>query len=40
LFDPAIGVPGSTKFIYDPAKDYVFKISEPLGSVNILLDFP
>ena len=38
LFGPAIGVPGSTKFIYDPAKDYVFRISEPWGSVNIPLD--
>mgnify|MGYP006992516913 FL=1 len=38
LFGPAIGVAGSTKFIYDPAKDYVFRISEPWGSANIPLD--
>jgi hypothetical protein len=40
LFGPIIGVPGSTQFIYDPAKDYVFRISEPWGSANIPLDLP
>jgi hypothetical protein len=40
LFGPVIGVPGSTQFIYDPAKDYVFRISEPWGSATIPLNLP
>jgi hypothetical protein len=38
LFGPVIPIPGSTKFIYDPAKDYVFRISEPWGSTTIPLN--
>ncbi|QUC63983.1 peptidase [Nitrosopumilus sp. K4] len=37
LFGPNIGY-GGTQFIYDPSKDYVFRISEPYGSVNIPLN--
>jgi hypothetical protein len=40
LFGPIIGVPGATQFIYDPSKDYVFRISEPWGSASIPLDLP
>ena len=38
LFGPMIPIPGGTKFIYDPAKDYVFRISEPWGSATIPLN--
>ncbi|MBP0133720.1 MAG: peptidase [Nitrosarchaeum sp.] len=38
LFGPMIPIPGSTKFIYDPAKDYDFRISEPWGSATIPLN--
>ena len=34
LFGPNIGY-GGTQFIYDPSRDYFFRISEPYGSVNI-----
>ena len=37
LFGPNIGY-GGTQFIYDPSKDYVFRISEPYGSVTIPLN--
>ena len=37
LFGPNIGY-GGTEFEYDPAKDYVFRISEPWGSGDISLD--
>ena len=40
LFGPMIPIPGGTKFIYDPAKDYVFRISEPWGSATIPLNLP
>ena len=39
LFGPLVPY-GGTQFIYDPAKDYVFRISEPWGSVSIPLDLP
>jgi len=39
LFGPLIPY-GGTQFIYDPAKDYVFRISEPWGSANIPLELP
>ena len=37
LFGPNIGY-GGTQFIYDSSKYYVFRISEPYGSVNIPLN--
>ena len=37
LFGPNIGY-GGTQFIYDSSKDYVFRISEPYGSVTIPLN--
>ena len=39
LFGPNIGY-GGTQFIYDSAKDYVFRISEPYGSASIPLNIP
>ena len=39
LFGPLVPY-GGTQFIYDPAKDYVFRIAEPWGSANIPLDLP
>ena len=39
LFGPLVPY-GGTQFIYDPAKDYVFRISEPWGSVDIPLELP
>jgi len=39
LFGPLIPY-GGTQFIYDPTKDYVFRISEPWGSANIPLELP
>ena len=39
LFGPLIPY-GGTQFIYDPAKDYVFRISEPWGSATIPLELP
>jgi hypothetical protein len=39
LFGPLIPY-GGTQFIYDPAKDYVFRISEPWGSTSIPLNLP
>jgi len=39
LFGPLVPY-GGTQFIYDPAKDYVFRILEPWGSVSIPLDLP
>ncbi len=39
LFGPLVPY-GGTQFIYDPAKDYVFRISEPWGSYTIPLDLP
>ena len=39
LFGPLVPY-GGTQFIYDPAKDYVFRISEPWGSVSIPLELP
>ena len=40
LFGPMISIPGATQFIYEPAKDYVFRISEPWGSLSIPLNLP
>jgi hypothetical protein len=40
LFGPQIPIPGSTKFVYDPTKDYFFRISEPWGSTIIPLELP
>jgi hypothetical protein len=37
LFGPNIGY-GGTEFVYDPAKDYYFRISEPWGSASIPLE--
>ncbi|MDX1441080.1 MAG: peptidase [Nitrosopumilaceae archaeon] len=37
FFGPNIGY-GGTEFIYDPNKDYVFRVNEPWGSTNIPLD--
>jgi hypothetical protein len=37
LFGPNIGY-GGTEFVYDPANDYYFRISEPWGSTSIPLD--
>ena len=37
FFGPNIGY-GGTEFIYDPTKDYVFRISEPWGSASIPLN--
>ena len=39
LFGPLVPY-GGTQFIYDPAKDYVFRISEPWGSLSIPLVLP
>ena len=39
LFGPLIQY-GGTQFVYDPAKEYVFRISEPWGSVSIPLELP
>ena len=39
LFGPLIPY-GGTQFIYDPAKDYVFRISESWGSTSIPLNLP
>jgi hypothetical protein len=39
LFGPLIPY-GGTQFIYDPTKDYIFRISEPWGSANIPLELP
>ncbi len=39
LFGPLVPY-GGTQFIYDPAKDYVFRILEPWGNVDIPLDLP
>jgi hypothetical protein len=37
LFGPNIGY-GGTEFVYEPAKDYYFRISEPWGSASIPLE--
>ncbi|MCV0430254.1 peptidase [Nitrosopumilus sp.] len=37
LFGPNIGY-GGTEFEYDPSKTYQFRINEPFGSTNIVLD--
>jgi hypothetical protein len=37
VFGPNIGY-GGTKFVYDPSKQYEFRISEPWGSLKIPLD--
>ena len=39
LFGPSIGY-GGNQFIYDSTRDYVFRISEPYGSVSIPLNIP
>jgi len=39
LFGPLIPY-GGTQFVYDPTKDYVFRILEPWGSYSIPLDLP
>ena len=38
LFGPNVGYGGST-FVYDPAKQYHFRINESFGSTSILLEF-
>ena len=37
LFGPNIGY-GGTQFLYDPAKDYTFRITEPFGKANVAID--
>ncbi|NIM25912.1 MAG: peptidase [Nitrosopumilaceae archaeon] len=37
FFGPNIGY-GGTEFIYDPSKEYVFRVSEPWGSASIPLN--
>ena len=37
IFGPNIGY-GGTTFVYDPAKEYQFRINEPFGSASIPLD--
>ena len=39
LFGPLIPY-GGTQFIYDPVKDYVFRINEPWGNLSIPLNLP